>query len=71
MISKALIAEFEALLGKENVLSEEIDRHSYSFDAAVLESCVPALVLFPTKTEQHGIIVKKCYDEGLHITVRG
>lgn len=71
MISKLLIDEFEALLGKENVLSEEIDRHAYSFDAAVLESRVPSLVLLPTKTEQLGTIVKKCYDEGLHITVRG
>lgn len=71
MISKLLIDEFETLLGKENVLSEEIDRHAYSFDAAVLESRVPSLVLLPTKTEQIGIIVKKCYDEGLHITVRG
>lgn len=71
MISKLLINEFETLLGKENVLSEEIDRHAYSFDAAVLESRVPALVLLPTKTEQIGIIVKKCYEEGLHITVRG
>lgn len=71
MISKLLIDEFETLLGKENVLSEEIDRHAYSFDAAVLESRVPSLVLLPTKTEQIGTIVKKCYDEGLHITVRG
>lgn len=71
MIPKLLIDEFETLLGKENVLSEEIDRHAYSFDAAVLESRVPSLVLLPTKTEQIGIIVKKCYDEGLHITVRG
>lgn len=71
MISKALIAEFETLLGKENVLSEEIDRHSYSFDAAVLDSVLPSLVLLPTETEQLGIVVKKCYEEGLHITVRG
>lgn len=71
MISKLLIDEFEALLGKENVLSDEIDRHAYSFDAAVLESRVPSLVLLPTQTEQLGTIVKKCYDEGLHITVRG
>lgn len=71
MISKLLIDEFEALLGKENVLSDEIDRHAYSFDAAVLESRVPSLVLLSTQTEQLGTIVKKCYDEGLHITVRG
>jgi len=71
MLSKNLIAEFEQLLGKEYVLTEEADRQSYSFDAAVLDPVIPALVLQPSTTEQLGLAVKKCYDEGLQITVRG
>lgn len=71
MISKNLIAEFEQLLGKEYVLTEEADRQSYSFDAAVLTPVTPALVLQPSTTEQLGLVVKKCYEEGLQITVRG
>ncbi len=71
MLSKNLIVEFEQILGKEQVFTDEADRQSYSFDAAVLESVVPAIVLQPTNTEQLGIIVKKCYNEGLQITIRG
>ncbi len=71
MLSKNLISEFEALLGKEHVLTEEADRQSYSYDAAVLDTIVPALVLQPTTSEQLGQVVKKCYDAGLQITVRG
>lgn len=71
MISKNLIAEFEQLLGKEYVFTEEVDRQSYSFDAAVLTPIVPALVIQPTSTKLLGVAVKKCYDEGLQITVRG
>lgn len=71
MISKNLIAEFEELLGKEYVFTEEVDRQSYSYDAAVLTPVVPALVLQPTSTELLGSAVKKCYEEGLQITVRG
>lgn len=71
MISKNLIKEFENLIGKENVLSEEADRQSYSFDAAVLPSIVPALVLQPIHTDQLSPIIKKCYEESLPMTVRG
>ncbi len=71
MLSKNLIAEFEKILGKEYVFAEEADRQSYSYDAAVLEPVVPAIVLQPCSVEQLGLAVKKCYEEGLQITVRG
>ncbi len=71
MVSPALISEFQILLGKEAVILEEADRQSYSYDAAVLESVVPALVLQPNSTEDLGKAVEKCYKEGLQITVRG
>ena len=51
MASQALIKEFEDLLGKENVFSSEADRHSYSYDSAVLPPVVPAIALRPTTTE--------------------
>ncbi|MBQ4566990.1 MAG: FAD-binding protein [Desulfovibrio sp.] len=71
MISQALIKDFEALLGKENVFSSEADRQSYSYDSAVLRPVVPALVVRPTNTEQLGLCVKKLYDNGIPMTVRG
>ncbi|MDD4701435.1 MAG: FAD-linked oxidase C-terminal domain-containing protein [Desulfovibrio sp.] len=71
MASQALIRDFEDLIGKENVFSSEADRLSYSYDSAVLTPVVPAFVLRPTSAEQLGVCVKKLYDNGLPMTVRG
>ena len=71
MVSQALVKDFEAMLGKENVFSSEADRQSYSYDSAVLQPVVPALVVHPTTTEQLGQCVKKLYDNGIPMTVRG
>ena len=71
MASQALIKDFEDLIGKENVFTSEADRQSYSVDSAVLEPVVPAMVLRPTTTEQLGLCVKKLYDNGIPMTVRG
>ncbi|MBD5647514.1 MAG: FAD-binding protein [Desulfovibrio sp.] len=71
MASQALIKDFEELLGKENVFTSEADRQSYSFDSAVLPSVTPAMVLRPTTTEQLGECVKKLYEAGVPMTVRG
>lgn len=71
MASQALIRDFEDLIGKENVFSSEADRLSYSYDSAVLAPVMPAFVLRPTSAEQLGACVKKLYDNGLPMTVRG
>jgi len=71
MSNAALIRDFEALLGKEHVLTSEADRQSYSYDSAVLPPVVPAVVVRPVNTEQIGEIVKRCYDAGVPMTVRG
>lgn len=71
MASQVLIKDFEDLIGKENVFTSDADLQSYSFDSAVLEPVIPALVLRPTTTEQLGLCVKKLYDNGIPMTVRG
>jgi glycolate oxidase len=71
MSKEALIKEFEAIVGAENVLSSETDRHSYSYDAAVLDSVLPALVIRPTSSEQLGKTTALCNENGLPMTVRG
>ena len=70
-ISPALIKEFIAICGQENVLTEEADRLAYSYDAAVLTPVLPALVLVPGTQEQLGKTIKLAYDSDLPITVRG
>jgi len=71
MSDKALIKEFSAIVGQENVLHSEAERHSYSYDAAVLDAKVPAMAVRPMTSEQLGKVVRLCNDNGLPLTVRG
>jgi glycolate oxidase len=66
-----LFKEFQSVLGKENVLYDEADRLTYSYDAAVLTPVIPLLVLRPTSSEALGQAVRLCNDNALPLTVRG
>ncbi|MDP3426578.1 MAG: FAD-binding protein, partial [Humidesulfovibrio sp.] len=70
-MNDALLKEFQALVGQENVMESEADRFSYAYDAAVLDSVMPGLVVRPTTREHLGRVVKLCNDNGLPLTVRG
>lgn len=71
MINQAIIKEFEHILGKSGVFLDETDRHTYSYDAAVLEPVVPAVVLRPERSEQLGKLVQICNENTIPLTVRG
>lgn len=71
MSNNTLAKEFAKIVGADGVLDSEADRHSYSYDSAVLDPSVPALVIKPSNTEQLGPITKLCNEHGLPLTVRG
>jgi glycolate oxidase len=71
MISQSLVKEFQRLLGAEQVFLEETDRATYSYDAAVLEPVMPAIVLRPGSPEELGQVVRLCHENSLPLTVRG
>ena len=71
MPNASLLKEFESLIGKENVLTSEADRQCYSYDATPHAPVVPELVLRPTRVEELGPLIKRCYSAGFHIVVRG
>ena len=66
-----LVGEFSAIVGSDNVMTSEIDRYAYSYDAAVLDPVMPGIVVRPTASEQLGRVVRLCHDNGLPLTVRG
>ncbi|GAB6124949.1 FAD-linked oxidase C-terminal domain-containing protein [Humidesulfovibrio idahonensis] len=70
-MNDALKKEFEALVGKDNVMESESDRFSYAYDAAVLEPVMPSLVVRPASREALGRVVKLANDNGLPLCVRG
>ena len=71
MLSDALVKQFKEIVGPANVMDSEADRHAYSYDSAVLQSVVPALVVRPENSEALGKAVKLCGENGLPVTVRG
>ena len=71
MISKALLKEFTEILGKENIFTEEPDRATYSYDAAVLETVTPDIVLRPTSSESLSKVIPLCNENNIPLTVRG
>ncbi|MEJ2429561.1 MAG: FAD-linked oxidase C-terminal domain-containing protein [Deltaproteobacteria bacterium] len=70
-LSHGLLKEFQRVLGRENVFHQEADRFTYSYDAAVLESVLPSVVLRPTSSEALGYVVRLCNENTLPLTVRG
>ncbi|WP_028325118.1 FAD-binding oxidoreductase [Desulfatirhabdium butyrativorans] len=66
-----LIQEFQNICGKENVWEDKVERAAYSYDAAVLDPVIPALVLRPTTQEALGRSVALCNQNGVPLTVRG
>ena len=69
--ASALVGEFSSIVGTDNVMISENDRYAYSYDAAVLDSVMPGIVVRPTSSEALGRVVKLCNDNGLPLTVRG
>jgi glycolate oxidase len=67
----ALAGEFTGIVGADNVMISENDRYAYSYDAAVLDSVMPGIVVRPGSSETLGQVVKLCNDNGLPLTVRG
>ena len=71
MIRSSLLKEFTDLLGCENVLTDKADLVTYSYDAAVLDPVVPAVVLRPANYELVGKIIGLCNENSVPVTVRG
>jgi glycolate oxidase len=71
MIRRTLITEFQRRLGAENVLTEDTDRMTYSYDSAVLEPVIPEVVLRPVNAEALGTAVRLCNENRIPLTVRG
>jgi len=70
-LPSSLISEFQQICGENAVMTSEVDRQNYSYDAAVLEPTVPAAVVRPNSKEAIGRIFALCNDSGTPVTVRG
>ena len=65
-----LLDEAVALLGKDRVMSQPLERHLYGMDAGV--STGPALlIVFPENTEEVASLVRLAADHGVPVVPRG
>ncbi len=65
------IKKFREIAGEKNVFTNKTDLYTHSYDAAVLDSVMPSIVVRPENSEDLSKIIKQCSDNGLSMTVRG
>lgn len=70
-VTPRILSEFEAIIGKENVLTDVEKRLNYSHDETEDYSFLPDVVLKPGTAEEISLIMKACYHHGLAVTPRG
>nr|WP_319393744.1 FAD-linked oxidase C-terminal domain-containing protein [uncultured Desulfobacter sp.] len=70
-LSSSFIKELQQICGENGVMTSEVDRQNYSYDAAVLEPTTPAAVVRPDNKEAIGKVIALCNDNGTPVTVRG
>ena len=70
-LSSSFIKELKQICGENGVMTSEVDRQNYSYDAAVLEPTTPAAVVRPDNKEAIGKVIALCNDNGTPVTVRG
>lgn len=71
MISQSVIDQFKRIVGPDNLLTEQEDMLTYSYDAAVLDAQMPGAAVIPGNTEEIEGIVKLCHENSIPLTVRG
>ncbi len=74
MDSSVIRAELAKMLGKDKVLTEELDLMYYSYDSSFLTQLKPSnpqAVVFPTSTEEVQKVVRFAYDNDINIVPRG
>ena len=70
-VTPHIVSEFEAILGKENVLIDPEKREAYSHDETEDYSFLPDVVLKPGSAEEISKIMVLCTANGIPVTPRG
>jgi len=70
-VTPSILSEFEAIVGKENVLVDPEKRHAYSHDETEDYSFLPDVVLKPHTPEEISRILKICSAQNVPVTPRG
>src|SRR5687767_3876277 len=70
-VSTDIISEFEAIVGKDNIIIDPEKRYHYSHDETEDYSFLPDVVLKPGSPEEISLIMKLCNHHIIPVTPRG
>ncbi|WKZ60362.1 MAG: FAD-binding oxidoreductase [Cyclobacteriaceae bacterium] len=70
-VSVDILSEFEAIIGKENVILDEEKRSDYAHDKTEDYHFLPAVVLKPGTPEEISRIMQLCHEHRVPVTPRG
>jgi glycolate oxidase len=70
-VSTDIITQFETIVGKQNIILDEEDRHLYSHDETEDYSFLPDVVVKPRTPEEISAILKLCNRHMIPVTPRG
>ena len=71
MLESRIVAELQAIVGREGVISKYEQLRTYESDGLTNLRALPALVVLPTSTEQVQAVVRVCYRERIPFVPRG
>lgn len=71
MVSASIKSQFEAIVGKDNIMISQAQRLVYSYDATPNMQAMPDLILAPRSTQEVLEIVNVCQSEKIPIVPRG
>ena len=73
-ISETIVTQLQAIVGKENVLTSDLDLFSYSYDSSPVALTVankPELVVRPRTVEETSRVMKIAFEYSIPVTPRG
>ncbi|MFO7751505.1 MAG: FAD-linked oxidase C-terminal domain-containing protein [Desulfobacteraceae bacterium] len=70
-MNRTIQDQLKLIAGENNVLLEEEDLFTYSFDAAVHTPETPSCVVIPENIESVSNIIRLCSENGIPVTTRG
>ncbi len=70
-MNKSLVKEFESILPKEQILTDEAELACYSYDASISKHTLPDIVVRPKNEEEIQNIINLCKESEVPIITRG